>query len=180
MNVSLDGEHWSQHPGVFSVSSDDDIIELSPSISGRFLRIIPRTDKGKPVCIRTEVIGCYRDDFFQSYSLSSLPRDNLEPETGLVEDSLTGVGRLVDGVDHEYLSFPPSKNGFLNVKMTWTKPVNISELVFHVSTRARGCLSQIEVTNSADETWRYNIDCARKVEHRIVPLLLEKVVTEIR
>ena len=126
------------------------------------------------------MIGCYRDDFFQSYSLSSLPRDNLEPETGLVESSLTGVGRLVDGIEDEYLTFPASENGALTVTMKWTKPLNISELVFHVSTRARGCLNQIEVTNSADETWRYNIDCARKVEHRIIPLLLEKVVTEIR
>ncbi|CAG5108711.1 Oidioi.mRNA.OKI2018_I69.chr1.g3920.t1.cds [Oikopleura dioica] len=180
LNVSLDGEHWSQHPDVFTVASDDDIIELSPSISGKFLRIIPRTDKGKPVCIRTEVIGCYRDDFFESYSLSSLPRDNLEPETGLVESSLSGVGRLVDGIEDEYLTFPASENGALTVTMKWTKPLNISELVFHVSARARGCLNQIEVTNSADETWRYNIDCARKVEHRIIPLLLEKVVTEIR
>merc|ERR1712130_532622 len=123
VNSSLDGVNWNEF-GLLDLHPSNDVLhaELSPAINGKFVRLIPVTDRAMPVCIRTEFFGCYRTDSFVGYSLSIAPRSST-PEFGL-DARRHGIGRLSDSLKAEFLTFPES----VDIRLSWSKAVNISEL----------------------------------------------------
>lgn len=145
-------------------------------MTGKFIRLIPRTEQGMPICIRTELYGCYRTDKLSKYRLSHLPmRDT--PEVGL-DDSMTGIGRLNDGQLDEYLKFK-SSTGEMEIELLWQEAVNITELLFHTSARSNSCFSRVTVLTELDE-WTYNLGCSRgTIGPRIIPLLIAKIVDRV-
>ena len=173
VNVSLDGQHWAEHPSTFKVDSNDSAILLTPVLTGKFVRLIPRTDQGMPICIRTELYGCYRDDKLARYTLSH-PPVYTTPEVGL-DHGLSGIGRLHDGDMADYLKFESDSNS-MEVTLDWQEPVNITELLFHISVRSNACLSRITIIAGADSPWTYNLGCGNSIGPRILPLLIGKVV----
>jgi len=178
LNISIDGINWVQHPDVFKVTSNDISLTVTPALTGKFIRLIPRTEQGMPICIRTELYGCYRTDKLAHYSLSKLPM-RTTPEVGL-DSSNTGIGRLSDGKLDDYLKFK-SSTGEIEIELIWQEALNISELVFHISTRSNSCFSRV-ILESESAKWTYNLGCDRRASQigpKIIPLLLTKVVDRL-
>jgi hypothetical protein len=174
VNISLTGEEWISI-GFLDLEHDDYyngfIAELIPAVNTKIIRLIPVTDRAMPICIRTEFFGCYRTDNFRGYSLSTPPQKET-PEFGL-DSLLTGFGKLVDGVLDEFINFDKK----LEVKMNWSKAVNISEVVIRTSQRPGSCLTGI-VIKTGMNNYRYSkIPCATGVTD--IPLLLDQIVHEI-
>ena len=127
--------------------------------------------------MRTELYGCYRKDGLAQYTLSQGPLAET-PEVGL-DQKLTGIGRLNDGNVDEYLKFKKNTEEKLVIDFKWAKPVNISELIFHISARSNSCVQKITIVND-ENRWMYNLGCSIKsVGPRIVPLLVARVVDQM-
>ena len=179
VNISSDGEIWSEYPEIFKIDSNDSVIPLEIPVTGKFIRLIPRVTHGRPVCMRTEIYGCYRSDRFSSYSLSILP-DHKTPEISLSHPGNTGIGRLSDYKTNEYLKFEP-EDGVLEISMDWTQPVNITELLFHVSSRSNSCFKKVTLTSPASPRVAvYRLNCLnRAVGPKIIPLLVSQVLDRL-
>ena len=179
VNISTDGEIWNEYPEMFKIDSNDTFISLKIPVTGKFVRLIPRVTHGRPICMRTEIYGCYRSDRFSSYSLSILP-DRKTPEISLSETENTGIGRLSDFKTDEYLKFQ-STDGILKIDMDWARPVNITELLFHISSRSNSCFSKVTLTSPASNRVAvYRLTCLnRAVGPKIIPLLVSQVVDRL-
>ena len=174
LNISTDGVEFhsiGQIEGVTLADKGEVHREIGP-VTTRFIRLIPITDRAMPVCIRTELFGCYRHDDLESYSLSSKP---LNEDLNL-DQKATGVGKLADNVTDEYLEFN-SESGKIEMDFHWAMAKNLSRIEIHTlqTSQSSDCLHSVAIPAFNTE---FEFDC--KQGETMIPLNFEKMVSQLR
>lgn len=174
LNVSRDGIEYHSigqiegHDGKNSSVTEHRAIE--PVII-KFIRFIPIVDRAMPVCIRTELFGCYRTDGLEYYQLSKSPQS---PDMSLDRDQLTGIGKLADNNTEDYIQFSPSE---LEMKFVWDQPKNVSQIQLYTlqNSHLSGCVKKAVLTlPSTKQSHRFEFNCAKGAENgrKTIPLVL--------
>ena len=173
LNISRDGVDYHSIGRI--LGHDGETLETVHreihAITTRFIRLIPITDRSMPVCIRTELFGCYRTDDIDYYTLSSPPKI---PDLNL-DENLSGVGKLADNITDDYLEFSPGK---LNMDFHWKKPKNVTKISFFTYQRSlrNGCLKEIRIPEYA---LVFELDCDVATGENVISLEFGKIITDL-
>ena len=136
MNSSLDGQEWHKVALIDGLNDEQIGHRPIPPTNARLVRLIPLTDRKMPVCIRTEIFGCYRDDQLHHYKLSKpaiVSDDNLNSD-------LSGVGQLTNGDTEDWMTFP---DGHFTVDFAWDSPKNVSNV--GITVQSEQCLKEVNI-----------------------------------
>jgi len=174
LNVSRDGIEYHSigqiegHDGKNSSVTEHRAIE---PVVIKFIRFIRIVDRAMPVCIRTELFGCYRTDGLEYYQLSKSPQS---PDMSLDRDQLTGIGKLADNKTEDYIQFSPSE---LEMKFVWDQPQNVSQIQLYTlqNSYVSGCLKKAIVTlPTTKQAHRFDFDCSKGSTNgrKTIPLVL--------
>ena len=136
VNASIDGLEWHKVGEVLGLGEEKTAHRQITPTNARCIRLIPLTDRKMPVCIRTEIFGCYRKDSLNHYKLSKAPRQKDEN----LNSDLVGIGQLTNEDITDFMVFEPSK---LKIDFDWEKPKNISSVTIYL--RAEGCLKEVSI-----------------------------------
>ena len=131
-----------------------------------------------PVCVRTELFGCYRSDSLSSYQLSKAP---LIADPSINKKDLVGIGHLANGRTDDYDEFDGEE---VDVTFSWSQPLNLSHIEFYTFQRSRGqgCLKEIDIQpGNQQRPVKYTIRCdmVSKGTHQVHRLEFIHIVTQI-
>ena len=153
----MDGQEWRQVQVIEGIKDDETIAQrqIEPS-NARFVRLIPVVDRTMPVCIRTELFGCYREDNLHHYQLSKASKRGDKS----LDSKLAGVGSLANGDSSDFMVFEPE---YLKLDFKWTEPRNISCLGLHIY-QQNSCLESVSV-KTGENFESFNNNCNNEVGH---------------
>lgn len=171
VNVSMDGQEWRQVQTIEGIKDDEDIAQrqIEPS-NARFVRLIPVVDRTMPVCIRTEIFGCYREDNLHHYQLSKASKRSDKN----LDSKLAGVGSLANGDTSDFMVFEPE---YLKLDFQWTKPRNISCLGFHIY-QQNSCLQSVSI-KTGQNFESFNNNCNEEVGHTYFQVKTDILAAEL-
>ena len=151
VNASLDGDEWHQI-GEINGLADNEKVGHRPvrPTNARLVRLIPLTDRKMPVCIRTEIFGCYRKDQLHHYTLSKAATVT---DANLNAD-LSGVGQLTNGDTDDYMIFD---EGQLQLDFAWEQPKNITSVSIYV--QSEQCLKMVNIHLPSGVTMIHELYC---------------------
>ena len=168
VNASLDGTEWHTVDQIHGITEDEEIAHrpIEP-VNARFIRLIPITDRKMPVCIRTEIFGCYRDDQLHHYTLSKPPKSSNPTKLN-----------LANGDKNDFVSFEPTDD-MLELEFEWEEPKNISQVGLRLKQQNQACLEGLSVIMS-DTVFSFKGDCATQIGQVLVYLNMEMFTSEIK
>ena len=176
LNISTNGIDFHSIGRINGVAAGDngEVHREMPNgpVTTKFIRLIPITDRSMPVCIRTELFGCYRHDDLESYSLSEAPKN----QDLNLDEQATGVGKLADNITTEYLEFSKSN---LEMNFNWATPKNLTKILLYTlqSTKA-DCLYSISLPEFNTE---FELDCnSGNLGEAIIPLEFNRMTSSIK
>ena len=162
LNVSIDGHEWHQHQVIDGIDSTLDVTNrpIKP-IKTKVIRLIPITDRRMPVCLRTELFGCYLHD---EVTISS------------VSEKQTDTDFLSNGIFNDWTKYSGGENVF---NFQWNTPKNITSVDIHFLMRnSRACIYQVQV-ESSQTTELIDDDCTDKKGVNKREILINQFVNDL-
>ena len=161
LNVSIDGHEWHQHQVIDGIDSALDVTNrpIKP-IKTKSIRLIPITDRRMPVCLRTELFGCYLDD---------------EVIISSVSEKQTDMDFLSNGILNDWTKYSGGESVF---NFQWNTPKNITGIDIHLMKRnSRACVYQVQV-ESSQATELIDVECTDKKGVNKLELSIDQVVSD--
>ena len=160
--MSDNGHEWHQHVVIDGIDPALDVTNrpIQP-IRAKMIRLIPITDRKMPVCMRTELFGCYLDD--------------------------DTVVSSVDGKEVEFLSneltedWTKLSGGESAFTFEWMEPRNITHIDVHFIRRKteRGCIHKV-TAKSSQISESVDFDCAEQEGVSMLVLPFYHLVSDLQ